>query len=65
MEYTGAEAIDKALKDRFSAIIRMEFLSVEEETEVLTGRTSVDKASAIKLAKSCCPSEAIVCWRGI
>lgn len=49
MEYTGTEALDIALKQRFQVTIDMYFPEIKNEIEVLKGRTGIDypKAKAI------------------
>jgi nitric oxide reductase NorQ protein len=50
MEYTGTDAMDKALRDRFDCIIDMEFPPEDAEARILLSRCSgLSKADASKL----------------
>jgi len=52
MEYTGTEALDKALKDRFSTIIEMFFPPEANEVTILTGRCKgLKRVDAVRLVK--------------
>lgn len=49
MEYTGTDAIDKALKDRFSSVIEMDFPPAANEIEILISRCTLSRKEATKL----------------
>jgi len=49
MEYTGTDALDVALKNRFACIIDVDFPPESKEIEVLCNRTGVPKDVAKKL----------------
>jgi nitric oxide reductase NorQ protein len=52
MQYTGTEALDKALKDRFGTIIEMFFPPAENEIQVLLGRCpGLSRRDATRLVK--------------
>lgn len=46
MEYTGTEALDIALKQRFNVTIDLYFPPEEKEIDILIGRTGIDKKNA-------------------
>jgi len=46
MEYTGTEALDIALQQRFQVVIDLYFPPIEWESKVLQGRTGIDATSA-------------------
>lgn len=47
--YTGTEALDKAVKERFSAIIDLWFPEIPQETQLLMDRTKISRDFATKL----------------
>lgn len=47
--YTGTNATDLALRDRFSRIVEVSYLDKEKEVELLCRRTEIDKKNAEKL----------------
>lgn len=49
--YTGCTSIDLALKDRFTRRIEVNYLSTEDETEVLVARTGIKRSDAKKLVE--------------
>lgn len=49
MEYTGTEAMDKALQDRFGTVIHMEFPPAASEVAVVVHRTRCNATVAKKL----------------
>lgn len=49
--YTGTGRMDKALKERFSVIINMEFPPAEIESQILSKRTGIGKTKSEKLVK--------------
>lgn len=51
MEYTGTEALDIALKQRFAITIDLSFPPISKEVDVLVGRTRVAVEDAIKLCE--------------
>jgi MoxR-like ATPase len=52
MEYTGTDALDKAMKDRFSSgLIELTFPPAEQEAVILQKRTGVDRRIAEGLAR--------------
>lgn len=50
-QYTGSSVLDEALRDRFSLRVEVDYLSVEEEAEVLVKRTGIDISEARKLSE--------------
>ncbi len=66
-EYIGINPMDKAIRERFTRTIRLDFPPVKVEANILAKRTGVDLEIATKLAKfarevrrnpkvGCCPS---------
>lgn len=51
MEYTGTDAMDKALKDRHSCVIEMDFPPPDEEIKILQKRSKIDSKGAELLVK--------------
>lgn len=51
MEYTGTDAMDIALLNRFHTVIELDFPPRDSEVTILCGRTGIDKKSAFRLAK--------------
>lgn len=52
MEYTGTEALDKALKDRFGTVIEVFFPPADNEISIIMGRCpGINRAFATKLVR--------------
>lgn len=49
-EYIGVNPMDKAIRERFTRTIRLDFPPVKAETEILVKRTGVEREVAEKLA---------------
>jgi cobaltochelatase CobS len=49
--FHGTHMQNAASRDRYSVIIRMDYLPVEAETEVLVNKTGIDKETATKMSK--------------